>query len=72
MAKKTEKKASECTTEELKLQYNEASKKLFELRNEFKLNRKLDKPHLLTKYRKDMARALTVINMKKSETKEGS
>ncbi len=72
MAKKIEKKATECTAEELKLQYNEASKKLFELRNEFKLNRKLEKPHLLAKYRKDMARALTVINMKKSETKEGS
>ncbi len=69
MAKKIEKKPSESTQEELKLQYNEASKKLFEIRNEFRLNRKLDQPHLLCKYRKDMARALTQINQIKSETK---
>lgn len=64
-----EKKINEHTIEELYLQCEESSKKLFAVRNEYKLNRKLDKPHLLKKYRKDRARALTAINMKKLENK---
>lgn len=71
MAKKQEKKIKEQTSTELNLSYNELARKLYELKNEYRINRKLDKPHLLRKYRKDMARALTVINMKKTE-KEGS
>ncbi len=71
MAKKQEKKIEEQTSTELNLSYNELARKLYELKNEYRINRKLDKPHLLRKYRKDMARALTVINMKKTE-KEGS
>lgn len=69
MAKSKEKKITECSVEELKLKYTEASKSLYELRNEYKLNRKLDKPHLLRKYRKDMAKALTEINAQKLQNK---
>lgn len=69
MAKKEVKKPHEHSVEELKMQCEENSRKLYELKNEYKLNRKLDKPHLLKKYRKDVARALTAINMKKLEKK---
>lgn len=69
MAKKEEKKPHEHSIDELKMQCDETSRKLYELRNEYKLNRKLDHPHLLKKYRKDIARALTAINMKKLEKK---
>ena len=70
MAKKKEKQPQEHTIVELKAQCEEMSRKLYDLKNEYKLNRKLDQPHLLKKYRKDIARALTAINMKKSEKKE--
>lgn len=69
MAKKQDKKTEEQTKEDLLLSYKEIAKKLYDLKNEYRLNRKLDQPHLLKKYRKDMARALTVINMKKLEKK---
>lgn len=72
MAKKQTKKTEEQGSEELMLAFTEASKKLYQLKNEYRLNRKLEKPHLLRQYRKDRARALTAINMKKEEIKQGS
>ena len=54
------------TVEELEVQHQELSSDIFELLNELKLARKLEKPHLLTEKRRDRARILTVLRMKKS------
>lgn len=54
------------TVEELQVQHQELSCDIFELLNELKLARKLEKPHLLTEKRRDRARILTVLRMKKS------
>ncbi len=48
--------------DDLKQKYQELSKEIFELANELKLTRKLEKPHLLQKAKKDRARVLTVLN----------
>ncbi len=67
MAKKTKVSDQEKTIDQLKLVCTESAENLYKLRNEYRLNRKLDKPHLLKKYRKDIARALTAINMKQTQ-----
>ena len=51
--------------EELEAIYDDSCKKLFVLTNEFKSQKKLEKPHLLKNVRKDIARILTVISEKK-------
>lgn len=68
--KKKAKETKGNTVQDLEQQYRETAKNLFNLKNEFQINRKLDKPHLLKKYRKDIARALTAINMKKKNQSE--
>lgn len=51
--------------EELEALYADLSKEIFELRNELKTTRKLEKPHLIRLKKKDRARVLTVLQEKK-------
>lgn len=51
--------------EELEATYNEACKKLFELTNQFKAQKKREKPHEIRHARKDIARLLTIMTEKK-------
>jgi large subunit ribosomal protein L29 len=53
------------TIEELQSAFSDYQKELFNLVNENKQTKKLEKPHLLRTTRKNMARLLTVINEKK-------
>jgi ribosomal protein L29 len=53
------------SVDDLKLKYHELSKEIFELANELKLTRKLEKPHRLHKAKRDRARVLTVLNQSK-------
>lgn len=55
--------------EELEVTHAELCKKLFQLRNEHRLNRKLEKPHEVSATRRDIARVLTVLNQKKRSEK---
>ena len=47
--------------EELKALYQDLSKELFQLRNEMKVTRKMDKPHLIRSKKKDRARVMTIL-----------
>ena len=53
------------SVEELEAQYEDLSKEIFELMNELKLARKLDKPHLIQEKKRDRARVLTVLREKR-------
>ncbi len=50
--------------EELQAIYDESCKKLFGLVNEFKSQKKREKPHEIKHARKDIARLLTVLSEK--------
>lgn len=50
---------------DLKKQYTELSKEIFELVNELRVTRKLEKPHLLSAAKKQRARVLTALNEKR-------
>ncbi len=54
----------DCTEEELKQKYEDCCGEIFDLMNELKVNRKLEKPHLLAQKRKDRARVLTLLRQK--------
>lgn len=54
--------------EELQDLYADLSKEIFELRNELKTTRKLEKPHLIRLKKRDRARVLTVLQEKKAQT----
>lgn len=54
------------SVEELEAQHEELSREIFELTNELKLARKLEKPHLLSEKRRNRARVLTVLRQKKA------
>jgi large subunit ribosomal protein L29 len=47
--------------EELKALYQDLSKELFQLRNEMKVNRKMEKPHMVRVKKKDRARVMTIL-----------
>jgi large subunit ribosomal protein L29 len=47
--------------EELKALYQDLSKELFQLRNEMKVNRKMEKPHMVRIKKKDRARVMTIL-----------
>lgn len=53
--------------EELQAMAEEIEREIFEIRNELKMNRKIEKPHLLKEKRKDRARILTIMTEKKRE-----
>jgi len=54
-----------CSVEELELHYKDICRDIFELTNELRQSRHLDKPHKLKEKRKDRARVLTVLRQKK-------
>lgn len=53
--------------EELEAIYEDSCKKLFELNNRFKSQKKREKPHEIKHARKDIARLLTVITEKRCQ-----
>ncbi len=50
--------------EELKALYQDLSKEIFQLRNEMKVTRKVEKPHLVRAKKKDRARTMTILREK--------
>jgi len=52
---------------ELRALYEEFSKEIFQMRTEFRITKKLDKPHLIKRRKKDRARILTLIHQRKVE-----
>lgn len=50
--------------DELKALYQDLSKELFQYRNEMKVTRKMEKPHLVRGKKKDRARVMTVLREK--------
>ncbi|QVL57962.1 MAG: 50S ribosomal protein L29 [Simkaniaceae bacterium] len=63
-------KASELinqSDEELEAKYEDICRDVFELTNELRVSRKLEKPHELKEKKKDRARILTVLRQKKSK-----
>jgi len=54
----------EQSVEELKVLYRELSKEIYDLANELRLSRKLDKPHLFREKKRDRARVMTILRQK--------
>ena len=54
------------SAEDLKALYQDLSKELFQLRNEMKIARKMDKPHEVRRKKKLRARVMTVLSEKES------
>ncbi len=52
------------SVEELKAVYQDISKELFQMRNEMKVNRKMDKPHEVRRKKKVRAQVMTVLREK--------
>lgn len=50
--------------QELKAMVQDLSKELFQLRNEMKVTRKMEKPHLVRAKKKDRARIMTILREK--------
>jgi large subunit ribosomal protein L29 len=50
--------------EELKAVYQDLSKELFQIRNEMKVTRKIEKSHLVNVKKKDRARVMTILREK--------
>lgn len=60
-------KASELkdqSVEELRATYRELSRDIFQLKNESRITRKMEKPHLVSDKKRDRARVLTVLRQK--------
>lgn len=68
MAKET-KQLRDQTVKELQALHKEEEKKLFDLINENRVNKKLDKPHRIRAAKKRIARILTVTLEKQREEK---
>lgn len=51
---------------ELKALYQDLSREMFQLRNEMKLTRKMEKPHLVRMKKKDRARVMTILSEKEN------
>ncbi len=52
------------TIEELKAIYQDLSRELFQMRNEMKVTRKVEKSHLVRAKKKDRARVMTILREK--------
>ncbi len=57
---------------ELRGRYLELSREIYNMKTGFSVDKKLDKPHLMKKMKRDRARVLTVMNRHKSESSLGS
>ena len=53
--------------EELEAIYEDSCRKLFELNNQFRSQKKREKPHEIKHARKDIARLLTVLSEKRGQ-----
>ena len=53
------------STQELEATYEDVRKELFQLKNDIRRTKKVDKPHLFRQLKKDLARLLTVLNEKR-------
>ncbi len=60
-------KLKDQTSDELKTLYRDLSKEIYEMKTEFSIQRKLEKPHLLRAKKRDRARVMTVLNQKSQE-----
>ena len=58
--------------DELEAIYDDSCKKLFELINQFKSEKKREKPHEIKHARKDIARLLTVMTEKRRQNTQSS
>ena len=58
------------SVDELTAMAGDLQKDLFELKSELKVNRKIEKPHLIKEKRKDIARIYTIIAQKSREEKK--
>jgi large subunit ribosomal protein L29 len=54
----------EQSAEDLKALYQDLSKELFQLRNEMKVTRKIEKAHMVRIKKKDRARVMTILREK--------
>jgi len=52
------------TLDELRTQVRDLSREIFEIKTEFSITRKLEKPHLLRAKKRDRARLMTIMNQK--------
>jgi large subunit ribosomal protein L29 len=59
------------TIDELEALLSDMRKKLFELVNAVKFNKKAEKPHLISQTKKEIARLHTVITEKRAENQQG-
>ena len=57
---------------ELRALYNESARKLYDLKNELKYQKKCEQPHLMKLTRKTIARILTIISEKERAGKSDS
>lgn len=62
MSKKTDIKQQ--NVDELQALYHDLSREIFSMKNELRMTRKLEKPHLLKEKKKERARVLTFLNQK--------
>jgi ribosomal protein L29 len=60
------KELNEQSADDLKVEYESLNAEIYTLKNELRINRKLEQPHLLIEKKKDRARVLTALNKKKS------
>lgn len=61
------KELRDLSVEELELKHDELRAELFQLRNEFKMTKKLEEAHRIPLNRRDIARVLTVLSEKRSQ-----
>lgn len=52
------------SAQELSALYRDLSKEIYDLTNEFKITRKIEKPHLIRAKKRDRARVLTFLRQK--------
>lgn len=62
------KEIREKSESELRLELENGSKELFELRNELGMSRKVGKPHRIRELRKTRARVLTILQEKRRQS----
>ena len=55
------------SSEELDLEFENLKKQLFELRNQDKLEKNIEKPHLLKRVKRDTARVFTIRKEKETQ-----
>lgn len=52
------------SVEELRAIYHDLSRDIFDMKNEISTTRKIEKPHLIRKKKRDRARVLTLLSQK--------